>query len=84
MKSSIVPYAAGAMTVLGVWLFASNKQKIDKLVKNVSETMDQMLQKAKKRYKKIAALVTINKIKVAILFLKKYKHYCLYLFIFQC
>ena len=39
MKSSIVPYAAGAMTVLGVWLFASNKQKIDKLVKNVSETI---------------------------------------------
>lgn len=48
MKSSIGPYAAGAMTVLGVWLFASNKQKIDKLVKNVSETMDQMLQKCKK------------------------------------
>ena len=48
MKSSIVPYAAGAMTVLGVWLFASNEQKIDKLVKNVSETMDQMLQKCKK------------------------------------
>lgn len=48
MKSSIVPFAAGAMTVLGVWVFTSNKQKIDKLVKNVSETMDQMLQKCKK------------------------------------
>ena len=53
MKSSIVPYAAGAMTVLGVWLFASNKQKIDKLVKNVSETMDQMLQKYKKIFSNI-------------------------------
>ena len=48
MKSSIVPYAAGAMTVLGVWMVASNKKKIDKIVKNVSETMDQMLQKCKK------------------------------------
>lgn len=47
MKSSIVPFAAGAMTVLGVWLFTSNKQKIDKLVKNVSDTMNQMLQKCK-------------------------------------
>lgn len=48
MKSSVVPFAAGAMTVLGVWLVASNKSKIDKLVKNVSDTMDQMLQKCKK------------------------------------
>lgn len=47
MKSSIVPYLAGAMTVLGVWTIASNKQKIDKLVKNVSDSMDQMLQKCK-------------------------------------
>ncbi len=48
MKSSVIPFAAGAMTVLGVWLFTSNKQKIDQLVKNVSESMDQMLQKCKK------------------------------------
>lgn len=47
MKSSIVPFTTGALTVLGVWLFTSNKQKIDKLVKNVSDTMDQMLQKCK-------------------------------------
>ncbi len=48
MKSSIVPFAAGAMTVLGVWLVTSNKKKIDKLVKNVSDDMNQMLQKCKK------------------------------------
>ena len=48
MKSSVIPFAAGAMTILGVWLFTSNKQKIDKLVKNVSECTDQMLQKCKK------------------------------------
>ena len=47
MKSSIVPFISGAMTVLGVWLFTSNKKKIDKLVKNVSDSMNQMLQKCK-------------------------------------
>ena len=48
MKSSVVPFAAGAMTVLGVWMVASNKKKIDKIVKNVSDTMNQMLQTCKK------------------------------------
>lgn len=48
MKSSVVPFAAGAMTVLGVWLFTCNKNKIDKLMKNVSDNMDQMLQECKK------------------------------------
>ena len=47
MKSSMVPYLCGAKTVLGVWVLSSNKQKIDKLVKNVSDSMDQMLQKCK-------------------------------------
>ncbi len=51
MKSSIVPYAAGAMTVLGVWVVVANKQKINKLMKDVNETMDQMLQKCKKTIK---------------------------------
>ncbi len=48
MKSSVVPFAAGAMAVLGVWLVTSNKKKIDKLVKNVSDDMNQMLKKCKK------------------------------------
>lgn len=48
MKSSVVPFAAGAMTVLGVWLFSVNKKKLDKLAKDVTESMDQMLQKCKK------------------------------------
>ncbi len=48
MKSSIVPFAAGAMTVLSAWLIVSNKQKIDKLMKNVSDSMDQMLKNCKK------------------------------------
>lgn len=48
MKSSVVPFAVGAATVLGVWLISSNKNKIDKLMKNVSDNMDQMLQECKK------------------------------------
>lgn len=47
MKSSVIPFIMGGMTILGVWIIASNKQKIDKVVKNVSDSMNQMLQTCK-------------------------------------
>lgn len=48
MKSSIVPFAAGAMTVLGAWIITANRQKINKVMTEMRESMDEMLQKCKK------------------------------------
>ena len=48
MKSSFMSFMAGGMLVLGVWMYSTtNKCKMDRLVKNVSETAEQMLQKFK-------------------------------------
>lgn len=47
MKSSIWAFMAGGMTVLGVWMFTTNKQGFQKMVKDVSGTCEQMVGKMK-------------------------------------
>lgn len=49
MKSSILPYLAGGLTVLSVWLAYSNRTALDKLVHIISDTTEQTIQKFKEK-----------------------------------
>ncbi|MGM9899122.1 MAG: hypothetical protein ACI32E_00915 [Bacilli bacterium] len=47
MKSSVFPFIAGGMTVLGVWLAYANRSALDKLVKSIGDTTEQTIEKFK-------------------------------------
>lgn len=47
MKSNIGAYIAGGMSVLGIWLVYENKQKIERMMKNITAKADMMLQEMK-------------------------------------
>lgn len=47
MKSSVFPFIAGSMTVLGVWFAYENRKALDKLVKSIGDTTEQTIEKFK-------------------------------------
>ena len=47
LKSSVFPFLAGGMTVLGVWLAYANRTALDKVGKSINDTTEQTIQKFK-------------------------------------
>lgn len=49
MKTPIVPFLIGGMTVFGVWMAYTNRKALDKLINCVSGQTEQAIQKFKEK-----------------------------------
>lgn len=47
MKSSVIPFLVGGMTVFSVWVMYNNRKALDKLVSSATDTTEQAIQKFK-------------------------------------
>lgn len=49
MKTPVIPFLIGGMTVFGVWMAYTNRKALDKFVNCVSGSTEQAIQKFKEK-----------------------------------